>query len=54
MTVPAKVVKFVGLWHSSQATFSVEPLGGLEGMCPVAPEGGCFSVGGAMLANVRP
>ena len=54
MTVPAKVVKLVGLWHSSQATLSVEPLGGFEGMWPVAPDGGCTRVGGAMFAKLRP
>ena len=48
MTVPENAVNTAAEWHSSQASLPV-PLGGLEGMCPVGPEGGCLSVGGAML-----
>ena len=48
MMVPEKVVKFDGEWHSSQA-IELVPLGGFDGMWPVAPAAGCFSVGAAML-----
>jgi hypothetical protein len=48
MTVPEKLVKFDGEWHSSQAMVAV-PFGGTAGMWPVDPEGGTTSVGGAML-----
>jgi hypothetical protein len=47
MTVPAKVVKLVTEWHSSQAILPT-------GMCPVGPVGGSTSVGGAMFANESP
>src|SRR5256885_5495679 len=48
MTVPENAVNTDAEWHSSQASLPV-PLGGFDGMWPVAPAGGCLSVGDAML-----
>ena len=53
MIVPAKLVKTVGVWQSSQASAAV-PFGGLDGMWPVGPAGGCTSAGEAMLAKLKP
>ena len=40
MVVPEKVVNIEALWQLSHVTSNVLLLGLLDGMCPVAPEGG--------------